>query len=626
MTDEAVDGPGSSYPAAVVPDRLFADDAAEQRWRARFSAVRIGLPDPARDNAERAVYVSNAGGRFELYFWDTATGTRTKATDRPDGTANGGPAPDGSGLFWFDDNSGDEFGSWQWQDFGTGPGSSRPALPDVPPGYPSGLEIGRDIVLAGFTDDDGSRVHLARFGEATRVVYSHEQDAGVGALSRDETLWVLTHSEHGDSRYPALRVLSTQDGAVIGELDDTPGRGLDAVAFAPVPGDTRLLVGHERRGREELLIWDVADGSVHELDIDLPGDISGDFFPDGQALLVLHTHSGRSTVHRYDLASGELTDLPAARGVISGAVARPDGSIWYRWSDAATPPQLRQLYPDGRDVTLLVPDGPPAPGSEAVHDIWTEGPGGTIHSLLARPTAAGEPSEATNRALPTVFYLHGGPASADEDAYEGTRAAWLDAGFQVVQVNYRGSTGYGSAWRDALTERVGYIELSDIAAVHDDLVVRGLVDQARCAVVGHSWGGFLTLLALGTQPGRWAVGVAGVPVADYLAAYEDEMEPLRGYDRALFGGSPEEKPEAYRDSSPLTHVGQVEAPVLVLAGENDPRCPIRQINNYLDALTARSAPFALYRYDAGHGSMVVEEILRQMACEIAFVRDALGMH
>ena len=191
-------------------------------------------------------------------------------------------------------------------------------------------------------------------------------------------------------------------------------------------------------------------------------------------------------------------------------------------------------------------------------------------------------------------------------------------------MNYRGSTGYGSAWRDALTERVGHVELADIAAVHDHLVASGVVDPDRSVISGYSWGGFLTLLALGVQPARWAAGVAGVPVGDYPAAYEDEMEPLRAYDRALFGGSPAEVPQAYRDSSPLTWVDRVRAPVLVLAGENDPRCPIRQVDNYLDALAARGADYAVYRYDAGHGSGVMAERIRQMACEIAFVRDALA--
>ena len=195
----------------------------------------------------------------------------------------------------------------------------------------------------------------------------------------------------------------------------------------------------------------------------------------------------------------------------------------------------------------------------------------------------------------------------------------------MVHVNYRGSTGYGSAWRDALTARIGHTELADVAAVHDHLVAAGLVDPARSVLAGYSWGGFLTLLGLGTQPSRWAAGIGGVPVADYTQAYESEMEPLQAYDRALFGGSPDDVPTAYQEPSPLTYVDQVSAPVVILAGENDPRCPIRQIDTYLDALAERGANYAHYRYEAGHGSMVVEERIRQVACEIAFARAALGL-
>jgi dipeptidyl aminopeptidase/acylaminoacyl peptidase len=194
-----------------------------------------------------------------------------------------------------------------------------------------------------------------------------------------------------------------------------------------------------------------------------------------------------------------------------------------------------------------------------------------------------------------------------------------------VHVNYRGSTGYGSAWRDAIEGRPGLTELEDVAAVHDWAVQSGLADPQKCVVAGASWGGYLTLLAMGTQPERWAVGAAGVPVADYLAAYEDEMEPLRAFDRALFGGSPEELPDLYRECSPMTYVDEVRAPVLVWAGENDPRCPIRQIDNYLDALAERKVPYEEYRYDAGHGSLVVAETVKQVAIEVFFVLRMLGM-
>jgi dipeptidyl aminopeptidase/acylaminoacyl peptidase len=116
-----------------------------------------------------------------------------------------------------------------------------------------------------------------------------------------------------------------------------------------------------------------------------------------------------------------------------------------------------------------------------------------------------------------------------------------------------------------------------------------------------------------------------VPVADYLTAYEDEMEPLRAFDRSLFGGSPDEVPERYERSSPLTYVGDVRAPVLVLAGANDPRCPIRQIDNWLEAATALGKDVEVYRFDAGHGSLVVDERVRQMGAELDFVARRLGL-
>ncbi len=645
----------SAHPAAAVPDALFDDPAAELRWRARYSATRMSLPSLARDAQHRAVYVSNATGRYEVYSWDVTTDRHAVLTDRPDGTAHAQLSADGEQVWWFDDTAGDEFGVWRVQPFGSDPASvadlpDEPAgavrgLPNAAAGYPAGLEVGTAVVLAGFADDDGTRVHLARDGAAPEIVYQHPEDGGVGALSADETIWVLSHSEHGDARYPALRAISVADGTVLGELSDAPGQGLIALMFSPVPGDQRLLVGHERRGRHELLIWDVTAGAVGELDIDLPGDLDADFYPDGSAVLVVHTHAGRTSLHRFDLEDNRLTLLPGARGVVSGAVPRRDGSVWYRWSSAAEPGQVRALAPDGTDQLLLRPDGEIAPGSQQVTDVWVDGPGGRIHALLAEPPAGpgggsagigsggagpggvgpGAVGPGTHgRPWPTVFAVHGGPASGDEDSFDANRAAWLDAGFAVVQVNYRGSTGYGSAWRDALTERVGHIELADIAAVQDHLAAAGVIDPGRCAIFGYSWGGYLALLGLGVQPERWAAGVAGVPVADYVAAYEDEMEPLRAYDRALFGGSPREVPEKYRDSSPLTYVDRVRAPLLVLAGENDPRCPIRQIDNYLDALAARGAQYAVYRYDAGHGSMVVGERLRQCACEIAFVRNILA--
>ncbi|UED85465.1 S9 family peptidase [Streptomyces profundus] len=607
MTDSVPEDPANE-PISAVPSEV-------PDWELRFRAPRVSLPRWAREAPERSLFVSDATGTFELYAWDRATGARRQATDRPNGTVSGGLSPDGEWIWWFDDTDGDEFGVWRRQPFQGGP--DEPAVAGLAAAYPSGLALGRDgtVVVGRDTEEEGTTLHVRLPGAAEPTeIYRHRQSAGVGSLSYDASLLAIEHTEHGDAMHSALRV-TRLDGSPVAELDDTAGgtveSGLSALGFAPLAGDSRLLVGHQRHGRWEPLLWDPLTGEQRELSLGLPGDLHAEWYPDGSALLVSHSYQARDELYRYDLAAGESTRLDTPAGTISGAAARPDGEVEFLWSSAAEPPQVRSTT--GR--TVLDPPGIKAPRSVPVTDAWVEGPGGKVHALVQQPPGEGP--------FPTVFDIHGGPTAHDSDAFAAAMAAWVDHGFAVVRVNYRGSTGYGRAWTDALKHRVGLIELEDIAAVREWAVASGLADPERLVLTGGSWGGYLTLLGIGTQPKSWAVGVAAVPVADYVAAYEDEMEALKAMDRTLLGGSPDEVPERWAASSPITYVDDVRAPVYVSAGLNDPRCPIRQIENYVERLTERGHPHEVYRYDAGHGSLVVEERIKQVAQEIRFARDHL---
>ncbi|MET8952696.1 prolyl oligopeptidase family serine peptidase [Streptomyces sp. NPDC004393] len=592
-------------------------------WEKRFRAPRVSLPDWAEDAPHRALFVSNATGTYELYAWDRTTGEQRQVTDRPNGTTDGALSPDGEWIWWFDDTDGDEFGIWRRQRFtpgasGADSGPDEPAAPGLAPSYPAGLVIARDgrtAVVGRSTDEDGSTIHLARTGQDPVEIYRHRESAGVGALSHDGALIAVEHTEHGDAMHSALRVLRP-DGSSVGELDDTKGGrvelGLEVLGFAPIDGDTRLLVGHQRRGRWEPLVWDVASGEETDLALELPGDVAAEWYPDGSALLIMHSFEARSELLRYDLATHELVRVPTPPGTVSGATARPDGTVEFLWSSAAEPPVVRSTSGE----VVLDPPGMKSPGSVPVEDVWVEGPGGRIHALVQKPAGATGP-------LPTVFDIHGGPTWHDSDAFAAGPAAWVDHGYAVVRVNYRGSTGYGREWTDALKHRVGLIELEDIAAVRDWAVSSGLADPKRLVLTGGSWGGYLTLLGLGTQPEAWTIGIAAVPVADYVTAYHDEMESLKAMDRTLLGGTPEEVPERFEASSPLTYVDAVQAPVYISAGVNDPRCPIRQVENYVARLTSRKAVHEVYRYDAGHGSLVVDERIKQVRLELDFAQRHL---
>ncbi|MCO6007177.1 prolyl oligopeptidase family serine peptidase [Actinoallomurus purpureus] len=583
----------------------------DELWKARFRAARVSLPGWAHDAPHRSVYRSNATGTWELYAWDRTTGDRRQVTDRPNGTWTGGIEPTGEWIWWFSDSDGNEFGVWKRQPFGGGP--DEPAVPALEPSYPAGLSVASSgLSVVGRSTEGCTTIHMCPPGTDPYVLYTHAEDAYVIDLAQDESLVAINHSEHGDSRHMALRVV-LPDGEVVADLWDGPGKGLNGLSFSPVPGDQRFLVEHERRGKPEPLIWHPLTGEVQEITLDLPGEIGADWYPDGSALLVSHSHHARDELYRYDLTSGEPTKIDTPRGVIGGAAARPDGTVEFAWSSSASPPVIRSTS----GAVVLTAPGPSAPESVPVEDAWVTGPGGDIHALVSKPAGAGP--------YPTVFDVHGGPTAYDADSFSPDAAAWVDHGFAVVRVNYRGSTGYGSTWRDAIEGRPGLTELEDIKAVRDWAVSSGLADPRRLVLTGGSWGGFITLLGIGTHPDDWSVAIGIVPVADYVAAYEDEMEALQAFDRSLFGGSPADVPERYTASSPITYVEQVTAPVLVMAGENDPRCPIRQIDNYLARLRELGKEHEVYRYDAGHGSLVVEERIRQMAATIDFARKHLDM-
>ena len=589
-------------------------------WEQRFRAPAIGFSRWARDAPERLVVASNESGAWQVYAWDRVAGTRRQVTDDPIGVPGGGITPDGEALVWFQDSTGDEIGRWMTEPFvphgrtrgseGPASGGRRPLVEGVPDAWSAGLAVGEDIVVVGTAADDGYRVLVAEGGAPARLLHSHPEVVEVAGLSRDSSLLALQHAEHGDTIHLAVRVVDPRSGEVAGEQWDGPGLGLSVARWSRVPGDHRLALVHEKEGKDRPAVWDLGSGKRRDVSVDLPGDVSvADWWPDGSALLLVHEHEGRDQLFRLDLAGERLTPLEHPVGTISGAAVRPDGEVWFRTASGARPAAVRAAG-DPREV--CAPEGPAAPAGAPYRSWWFTNPGGQrIHGFVAQPP--GPPP------FPVVMLVHGGPTWAYSDTFMPDVQAWVDSGFAVAMVNYRGSTGYGVPFRDALIGNPGFPEVEDVVAGLDDLVRSGTADPARAVVAGGSWGGYVTLLALGREPDRWAAGVAAVPVADYVTAFRDEAPGLQAFDRSLFGGSPEEVGDLYVERSPLTYLDRVRAPVLILAGDNDSRCPIQQVLNYVEALRARGGEVELYRFDAGHGSMVIDERVRQMAAELGFV-------
>ena len=595
-------------------------DQGTPRWERRFRASIRSFPAWPPNAPDRLAFSSNEEGSRQVYALDLESGSTRRASDEAVGATEGWPTADGSGVVWFSDPDGSEAGQFVVQPFEGGP--VRPLLTGVPMGWPGGIALGRRRLVAGISTGEGFGVYVSDDGAPARRVYHHREvvlvagsegyDTGfnLAGLSADETLIALEHSEHGDLMHLALRVIDAASGATVADLRDD-GMTLQAAAWSPIPGDQRLAIGHEREGELRPAIWRPTTGALEPIPLDLPGLVHvSDWWPDASALLLTQLHDGRDRLYRLDLATMTLEPIPHLEGVVTGARVRPDGSVWYRHQGGGSRPRLRTTaHPDAE---LLMPPHEPPPASRP-YESWAfeNQHGQRVHGFYVTPEGEGP--------FPTIMHVHGGPTWLDLDRWSPEVQAFVDAGYAVALVNYRGSVGYGREWRDALIGDIGGPELEDVLAGLDNLVGGGIADPSRLVVAGWSWGGYVTLMMLGTHPGRFKAGVAGVPVADYVASYDDMSPILQAYDRALLGGTPLEVPGLMRERSPIEHVDAVTEPLLILAGRNDSRCPIRQVMNYVDRLEARAHPFELYLYDTGHASFVVDEEVRQMGVILDFL-------
>jgi acetyl esterase/lipase len=592
------------------------------QWERRYRAPKITLPSWSPDAPDRFVFASNESGSWQISSWEPASGLRRRLTDDTVGITDATPTPDGSGVVWFFDAKGDEFGHYVAQPFEGG--DARPLVPGIPDGWPQGLALREDVVAVAQGEREGFAVYVSIDGEPARELFRHREIVTLGAaerpgwsdggISTDGALVCLHHSEHGDPLHAALRVLDVRTGATVGDLWDGAGKGLTAWAWSPVLGDQRVAFVHELEDRERVGVWDPVAGTRTNLSLERPGDVGEiwGWYPDASALLVSHTHDGRDELLRLDVEGGAATTVEPARGTFSDARVRPDATVWFRRSDGAH--QSRVL--DDRGDEVIVPEGDRAPEGRPYESWEFSNPAGQrVHGFLVTPGGEGP--------FPLFMLVHGGPTWLWLDAYDPDVQAFVDAGFAVALVNYRGSLGYGARWRDMLIKDPGLPETEDVLAGAGDLVARGMADPDRLVIGGWSWGGYLTLLGIGLHPDRWAAAIAGVPVADYIAAFEDEAPSLQAMDRGLFGGDPGQAPDMYRERSPLTYVDRVRTPLLILAGENDSRCPIRQIDNYVEALRARGRNPEVYRYDTGHSSFIVDEQVRQMRVSLEFLARTL---
>jgi dipeptidyl aminopeptidase/acylaminoacyl peptidase len=179
-------------------------------------------------------------------------------------------------------------------------------------------------------------------------------------------------------------------------------------------------------------------------------------------------------------------------------------------------------------------------------------------------------------------------------------------GYFIIAPNYRGSTGYGKEFEDANRFDMGGGDLQDVVAAADWLTKTGYVDAKKIAVLGGSYGGYLSMMAVTKAPEHWAAAVPIVPFVNWFTEIQNEDPALREYDMATMGDPMKDKARL-QERSPINFVDQIKAPVLLLAGGNDPRCPRTEAEQVASAIKKHGGVVELKVYEnEGHGFAKIE--------------------
>jgi len=598
-------------------------------WKQRFRAPTIEWTQLAKAAPNRGLVVSNPSGADQLYAWDVPAGELRQLTRRPEGTSSGFISPDGRHVYYHDDQHGNEIGHYVRVPFEGG--EPQDVTPDLPPYSsfnftisPAGSRIGFTAAGAGgfsaWCIDVGSDGALG----APRRLYRSPKIVIGPVLSHAGEIAVMASSERTGMQHFGLLAFDGASGEKLAGLWDGPVSSIEPITFAPIAGDFRLLATTNRTGVKRPLIWNPRSSERIDLPLDeLDGEVIPlDWSADANRILLSHFSQAVERLYIYDLTGKTLTRLNHPGGTYSfyelpGAYFGPGNEIFAHWQDSTHPEQLIAL--DDKTgvqtrVVLSAGDVPPGHGWKSITFASTDGM--PIQGWLGLPDGEGP--------FPTILHTHGGPEAVMTEYFHAECQSWLDHGFAFLTINYRGSTTFGRKFQEAIWGDLGHWEIEDMVAARDWLVEHGIARSDQILLTGWSYGGYLTLHALGTRPDLWAGGMAGMPVADWVTMVDDSADTLKGYQVAMFGGTREQKPEQYAASSPITYAEHVKAPILIVTGRNDTRTPARPIEAYEAKLKALGKSIEVHWFETGHVRADVEETIRHQERMLRFAYRVLG--
>lgn len=589
---------------------------AEPKDFARLTAFTT--PVWSRDG--RTLFHLRGAGLPQVWAMDADGGNARQVSDHNEKVAFLRRAPQDDRLAWGIDAGGDE----RQQFWLLEPGGTPRPLTDC-------LSVMHDF---GAFSPDGTRIAYTANDRSEAAFDVLVMDLASGATTR---LW---RRAEGACSVSAWR----PDGAVLAIIEDrsTSDQRLHlldvatgAVREVPRPGPTRytavrwagdvLMALTDSGGAEHprLCALDPMSGTATEVYAPAGREVEAwSVSPDSRLLATIENDRGYAVLRigPRDGTRAEATGLPEG-GIAAELAWTPDSSgvavtaqaprvmpgIWF--VPAATAQARLVAAPDARADGGL--DAARFVGLDLVG--WQGADGLAIGGWIARPQGS-EPAAG----WPAVVWVHGGPAGQTRPNFRADIQMLLAAGFAVMMPNIRGSTGYGRTFLEADDGAKRVAALDDLAAGHAWLARQKGIDPKRIGIMGQSYGGWAVLAAIGLQPALWKSAVEYYGVADFVTML-DRTSPWRRDHRAREYGFAHEEAALFQRISPIHHVAKVEAPLLVLHGDRDPRVPQHESDYYVAAMRQAGKKVRYERFTyAGHGFIRPEHRGR--------VYDAVAQH
>lgn len=410
------------------------------------------------------------------------------------------------------------------------------------------------------------------------------------------------------------------------------GSGISALQPEFSPNGRHLAYVSDRTGWWQIYLLDLRSGHRQQLttaqaEHGLPAWLQEmrtySFNSEGNRLYFLRNQDAHGSLWLYDLKEREERQIELDgkyTWLEDIAVSPRDDTIALIASSPRIPKQLITVDQSGRTRVIRsgAPDDFPASYFSVPEPVtWPAENGVQIRGLFYSPH---HPEYTGQGAPPLLVFAHSGPTRQRWAEFRPRVQYFTSRGYAVLEVNYRGSTGYGREYREALYGEWGLIDVKDCVSGARHLVDQGLVDPHKLALMGSSAGGLTVLQTLINHPGLFQAGVSLYGVVDHLTLREITSKFERYYSDRLIGPYPE-KAERYRERSPIHAANRIRDPVAVFQGGQDPVVPQTQAETLVGALQEHDIPHLYVLYpEEGHGfkkSSTVADFFRRTEAFLA---------